>query len=136
MLRAPMLAVALVGVAYAGSSQAAPPASVSATDARTFVPGTVNVDRTGTVTWTNTGNQEEHTVTSNTAGLFNGPLTNNGDTFSRQFNQAGKFRYHCEIHGFDMSGTVVVPATRSGTPPPPSGERCPRPTRRASATRP
>lgn len=61
--------------------------------------------RRGTVTWTNSGSNP-HTSTGQN-NLWNSGTLNPGQTFSRQFPQAGAFPYVCTIHA-GMSGTVVV----------------------------
>lgn len=67
-----------------------------------FSPATVTIAKGGTVTWTNK-DSTTHTVTfadgsSDLAG---------GATFSKTFNDAGTFDYHCSIHP-SMTGKVVV----------------------------
>ena len=84
----------------------APPAtaSVAATSGSQFSPAEVTVARNGSVTWTFA---IEHNVTFDTA---NSPA-NIGNTttgsVSRTFPTAGRFAYHCTIHG-GMNGAVVV----------------------------
>jgi plastocyanin len=63
----------------------------------------------GTVTWKNDG-AVVHTTTSD-AGTWDSSTVHPGDTFARQFTQAGSFPYHCAFHGAPgtgMSGTIVV----------------------------
>lgn len=64
----------------------------------------------GTVTWPNDGNVA-HTSTSD-AGIWDSGTVDPGETFSRQFTQAGTFPYFCRFHGqaggVGMAGTVVV----------------------------
>ena len=64
---------------------------------------------TGTVTWRNDG-AVPHTSTSD-AGTWDSGSVDSGETFVRQFTQAGTFAYHCTFHGAPgagMSGTIVV----------------------------
>jgi plastocyanin len=79
---------------------------VSATDSRTFSPGTVTVSAGGTVTWTNSG-QLSHTVTFDSGPAFDQQLPTSGKV-SRTFTTAGTFTYHCNIHGPTMHGSIVV----------------------------
>ena len=92
----------------AGSSQAAPTASVTAgpNGDKRFAPANVTVDLGGTVTWTN-ASDEQHTVTSDTAGLFDRDPLRPGATFDHTFDTAGTFAYHCDRHR-EMRGTVAV----------------------------
>ncbi len=62
-----------------------------------------------TVTWTNK-DAATHTVTSD-AGTFDSGDLMGGQTFSRTFNAAGAYPYHCKYHGsagFGMYGVIVV----------------------------
>jgi plastocyanin len=71
-----------------------------------FNPGTISVTTGTTVTWTNK-DAVTHTVTSNTAGLFDsGNIAPNG-TYTHTFSTAGSYPYHCTIHPY-MTGTVIV----------------------------
>jgi len=70
-----------------------------------FQPSTLTVPRGTTVTWRNQGSVD-HTVTSDTNGLFDsrvGP----GKEFSFSFSTPGTYNYHCSIHT-SMHGTIVV----------------------------
>ncbi len=78
-----------------------------------FQPQTINVTGGTTVTWTNL-DAVAHTVTSDT-GLFDSGLISPGQTFSRTFNEAGTFDYHCSIHTF-MTGKVIVSPVSTGAP--------------------
>ena len=70
-----------------------------------FSPSTDTVAIGGTVTWTNSGNNP-HTSTAENRLWDSGRLTA-GQTFARQFPQAGSFPYDCTIHP-GMTGTIVV----------------------------
>ncbi len=70
-----------------------------------FVPAVDTVKAGATVTWTNQ-DAVAHTVTADD-GTFGSAHLGNGATFSRTFNTAGTFTYHCAIHA-SMHGTVVV----------------------------
>jgi len=73
-----------------------------------FEPASVTVARGGTVTWVNCDEpgQPSHTSTAD-AGAWNSPTLAPGEAFSRTFDQAGDFTYHCEPHPF-MTGAVAV----------------------------
>jgi plastocyanin len=73
-----------------------------------FVPAQVRV-RPGTkVTWVNCGEAgtPAHTSTAD-GGAWSSPLLAPGAVYTRQFDAAGAFAYHCEPHPF-MQGTVTV----------------------------
>ena len=70
-----------------------------------FSPATITVAAGTTIKWTNKDGVN-HTVTSD-SGLFDSGTFGNGGTFSRQFNTAGTFPYHCTVHT-NMLGTVIV----------------------------
>jgi plastocyanin len=68
-----------------------------------FSPSTVTILKGGTVIWTNK-DSTAHTVTFADGGS---PNLNNGDIYTRTFNETGTFDYHCSIHT-SMTGKVVV----------------------------
>ena len=71
-----------------------------------FQPGTLTVKAGDTVTWSNQ-DTAAHTVTSDTAGLFDsGPIAQ-GATFKFTFSQAGTFTYHSTSDS-GWTGTVTV----------------------------
>ena len=72
-----------------------------------FHPDTITVvlGVNNTVTWIN-NDTVSHTVTSDTS-LFDSGTLAPGATYTRTFDQAGTYGYHCSIHPF-MTGTVVV----------------------------
>jgi len=71
---------------------------------------TVFIGKNNTVFWTN-DDTAPHTVTSDTAGIFDsgstGPLTTQGGTFQFTFTTPGTYTYHCSFHAW-MQGTVIV----------------------------
>lgn len=99
---------------------------VSASDGNSFTDEesgtpetTINIG--DTVLWVNDSGSE-HTIVSDNVAPFdtlnpslNGDI-NPGEKYSRTFNQAGTFGYHCDIHGGDpvkkegMYGIVHVKA--------------------------
>jgi len=117
MLALATLAVMLAGcsspVATPVASPTAPVTPASATPAPlqasvqikdfAFSPQEARVARGGSVTWTNL-DSAAHTVS------FNGVqsrVLNNGDSYSKSFNETGTFDYICGIHTY-MTGKVVV----------------------------
>ena len=70
-----------------------------------FSPSSITVKTGTTVTWSNSV-YELHTVTADDGSFNSGDLDYN-KTFSRTFNQAGTFAYHCNHHS-GMKGSVVV----------------------------
>lgn len=73
-----------------------------------FEPATVAVRPGATITWVNCdeAGQPSHTSTAD-AGAWSSPTLAPGQAFSRTFDQAGDFSYHCEPHPF-MTGSVTV----------------------------
>jgi plastocyanin len=92
-----------------GAGRAEDAASVRIVDSE-FQPRQLTVKAGATVTWKNEGKMA-HTVTADD-GSFESPALGAGKTFSRQFTEAGTYRYYCAFHGGaggdGMSGTVVV----------------------------
>jgi plastocyanin len=72
---------------------------------RAFVPGELDIAAGTTVRWRNT-DTVTHTSTSDAAAWQSGNIAPGGG-FSRSFQTAGRFPYHCSIHP-GMVGTVVV----------------------------
>lgn len=71
-----------------------------------YSPKTITVAKNTTITWRNK-DAVNHTVTSDTAGLFDSGLLQGGNTYQHQFTTTGTFTYHCNFHS-NMTGTVVV----------------------------
>jgi plastocyanin len=72
-----------------------------------FVPADVTVPAGSTVTWINCGPLEVHTTTSDNAGVWDSGFLSPGQIFSRRFDNAGGFDYHCTPHAF-MEGRITV----------------------------
>ncbi|MFZ3383514.1 MAG: cupredoxin family copper-binding protein [Candidatus Methanoperedens sp.] len=68
-----------------------------------FIPDTITVTKGTNVTWTNK-DTAPHTVKG--TGFISGTL-NQGQTYSKTFNEAGTFEYVCGIHP-GMKGKVIV----------------------------
>ncbi|MGE0885083.1 MAG: plastocyanin/azurin family copper-binding protein [Blastocatellales bacterium] len=74
-----------------------------------FEPRNLTVSEGDTVTWIN--QEGVHAIRSDTDAFISRNLKP-GEKFSYQFNKAGKYPYHCAIHGSKggggMSGTITV----------------------------
>ena len=71
-----------------------------------FAPQTLNVATGTTVTWGNNDASTAHTSTAD-GGQWDSSNIAPGQTFTRRFDTAGSFKYHCTIHA-NMTGTIVV----------------------------
>ncbi len=71
-----------------------------------YQPSTMQVKVGDIVTWANK-DTASHTVTSDTAGLFDSGPISQGATFKFTFSQAGTFTYHSTSDP-SMTGTVTV----------------------------
>jgi plastocyanin len=100
-----------------------------------YSPATVTINAGDSVTWTN-GGAAPHSVTSNDGLFDSSPNCPNqidacigpGGSYSHTFSSAGSFDYYCKVHGFTMSGTVVVEAVSTSpgeTTVPPTGSPLP-----------
>lgn len=69
-----------------------------------FVPTSITIKKGHTVTWTNR-DSVDHTVVGS-GGIESG-FVKPGQTYTRTFNTAGSFDYHCGIHP-TMQGTINV----------------------------
>jgi plastocyanin len=87
------------------SSSVSIPVGAAALGTAAFAPDALTVDAGTTVTWTNT-DSVAHTSTSDVSGWDSGIVAPGGQ-FSRSFQTAGTYQYHCAIHP-GMVGTVVV----------------------------
>jgi plastocyanin len=93
-----------------------PPSTSSAVSVQNnrFNPAATTVNVGTSVTWTwDACNDDgyggrtcvDHSVTFDAGG---GSSTQSSGVYTRQFNTAGTFNYHCTIHGAAMAGQVVV----------------------------
>jgi plastocyanin len=73
-----------------------------------FQPAEIRVPRGARVTWVNCepATLDPHTSTAD-GGEWGSSLLNSGQSFSRVFDQTGRFDYHCAPHPF-MRGVVIV----------------------------
>jgi plastocyanin len=108
----------LLGLAATAGLGVLPVASAAAvtTDASirnfSFSPDPLTIPVGGSVTWTNDDNAT-HTVTADDGSFDSGGTSLHG-TFTRTFDTAGSFAYHCNVHR-SMHGTVQVAATTTTT---------------------
>jgi len=91
------------------------------------------------VRWTFAG--DPHTVTSGTPGSpdgrFDSGIKDPGASYQVTFDTAGTFRYFCQIHPEQMTGTIVVTAGTEPAPTPtakPTAKPTARPTARPTAS--
>lgn len=70
-----------------------------------FAPQTIIIARGATVRWTNSGSVTHRSVGPNNA--WNSGDVAPGQSFSREFRDAGTFAYSCTLHA-GMSGTIIV----------------------------
>lgn len=80
-----------------------------------FTPAEVTIKVGQNVTWTNKDPApNNHDVTPKGSTESWSPGGNGGvkpgETFTRQFNEAGTFEYFCQAHGQSMAGKVIVTA--------------------------
>ena len=122
---ATLIVFALALLAIFGSTTSTAAADVAVTiNGFAFMPASITVPVGTRVVWTNQQAQVPHTVTSDTAGIFDSGTLQTGMTFAFTFNQAGTFAYHCNIHP-NMHGTVVVTAAGSTTTVAPAATTAP-----------
>jgi len=116
---APTKAATSATTAAAGSPTAAGTAaastSVTIKDFQ-FTPATVTIKVGGAVTWTNDG-PSTHDVTADDGSFKSGSLAT-GKTYTRTFDTAGTFDYHCGIHPTMKAQVVVQPASASSSSSP------------------
>ena len=77
-----------------------------------FLPVEITINAGDEVVWTNQG-PSQHTVTDDGHTLFDSGVIDRGKTFKHVFPTAGRFPYHCDIHG--LQGVVVVAADGTTT---------------------
>ncbi|HET7789893.1 MAG TPA: plastocyanin/azurin family copper-binding protein [Gemmatimonadales bacterium] len=91
------------GANCSGSGAAA---TVNALDALAFSPDSVTITHGQSVCWQNV-QTIAHTVQSDTGSALSHPLSP-GVIYQHTFAAAGRFPYHCAIHGTGMHGVVIV----------------------------
>lgn len=80
-----------------------------------YAPAAITISEGGIVRWVNTG-AALHTVTA-ADGSFDSGFRATGESYTRQFDEAGTFDIFCTIHP-QMVGTVVVVDATGAAPPP------------------
>lgn len=79
-----------------------------------FTPASMTVPTGTTVTWTwdacSGDLYGDQTCTDHQVGFDDGPTSalQSTGTYSRAFDKAGTYPYHCLVHGVAMSGSIVV----------------------------
>ncbi|MEO8541052.1 MAG: plastocyanin/azurin family copper-binding protein [bacterium] len=132
----PLVLVIACALFAIGLSRPAHAANASVSIANfSFTPSTVSVNVGETVTWTNNQDGVTHTVSSDSAGVFDSGNLASGSSFQKTFTTAGTFTYHCNIHS-TMTGTVIVSdqTGATATPTATSTSSTPSPTATATST--
>ena len=82
--------------------------TIVAVQAFSFQPDTIRVSPGTTVVWVNCEDEgvAPHTTTAD-GGTWDSSFLEPGEFYSRTFDDAGEYDYHCEPHPF-MQGVVVV----------------------------
>ncbi|MGH8993133.1 MAG: plastocyanin/azurin family copper-binding protein [Acidimicrobiia bacterium] len=113
-----LVLIALIFLTLPAAPAGAAGAAVSMVNAR-FEPPEVRVPAGSTVTWTNDDSMA-HEINADDRSFASSPTCNGatgtgcmapGDTFSHTFPAAGRYPYHCRLHGSPgkgMTGVVVV----------------------------
>jgi plastocyanin len=71
-----------------------------------FSPATINVPVGTTIVWTNNDNNA-HTASSDTAGIFDTGVLQQGQSAEATFDTPGTYTYQCELHD-GMLATIIV----------------------------
>ena len=83
-------------------------------DSDFYSPASVTVNVGDTVTWVRKAGFHNVLANDNSfrlGALPDGDLSSNWITATHTFIRAGTFTYHCEVHGLNMSGVVIVQAS-------------------------
>jgi plastocyanin len=106
MLRKPLIALLVAGLAGISASQASAARTVRVAD-DSFSPGSVSVKRGTVVRWRWTGRDRHNVVVSRGPARFQSSLKRSG-TFSHKMTRRGRYRIVCSIHQPDMRMTLRV----------------------------
>jgi plastocyanin len=87
-----------------GGSKGSTSASISVLN-NYFSPSSTTVKTGTSVTWTWNSDGTRHSVSFDDGAAS---ATQGSGTYSRTFNTAGTFKYHCTQHGTSMAGTIIV----------------------------
>jgi plastocyanin len=96
---------ALLALAPAAATSAAPPANQITIKDFMFAPASLTIKAGTTVTWLNE-DEEPHTVVS-ASGLFRSKAIDTKENFTYTFDKPGEYHFICTIHP-QMMGTVIV----------------------------
>jgi plastocyanin len=96
--------VCLLGFAGIGAGKAGASHDVSIANIQ-FSPASLTIHAGDSVVWTNKDDRD-HTVIAQD-GSFGSPAIRRGETFTFQFDKAGKYDYGCKLHP-RMKGTIIV----------------------------
>ncbi len=120
-----LMALTLAGLTVRAAAATTFHVAVGPNGTISYSPNQVTIQVGDTVTWSNSSGIP-HNVTADDGSFqcANGCNDTGGDptpsgswTASRTFTAAGVVHYHCQVHGFEMTGTVTV---QGQAPPPPS----------------
>lgn len=117
MLSFVLVALAVAGAIACGSTTSpsnlcAPTGAavtISANDNLTFTPDSVSITTAQAVCFQNAGSIQHFVIGSDTDSVhvLRSDLSS-GVTYLHTFTAAGRFPYHCRIHGLGMSGVIKV----------------------------
>jgi plastocyanin len=96
--------VCLLGFTGMGAGGAGESHDVSIANIQ-YSPASVTIKAGDSVTWTN-HDERDHTVIAQD-GSFSSPVIRRGESFTFQFDKAGKYPYGCKLHP-RMKGTIIV----------------------------
>jgi plastocyanin len=96
--------ICLLGFAGIGAAKAGESHDVSIANIQ-YSPANLTIKAGDSVIWTNKDDRD-HTVIAQD-GSFSSPVIRRGETFTFQFDKAGKYSYGCKLHP-RMKGTIIV----------------------------
>jgi plastocyanin len=112
-----LVALAVAGAIACGSTTnpsnlcqpVAAAVTINANDNITFTPDSVDITAAQTVCFQNAGSIQHFVIGSDTDSVhvLRSDLSS-GATYVHTFTAAGRFPYHCRIHGLTMSGVIKV----------------------------
>ncbi len=112
-----LVALAVAGAVACGSATApsnlcgpvGAAVTISGNDNLAFTPDSVNITSAQAVCFQNSGSIEHFVIGSDTdsVSILRSDLPSGG-TYVHTFLNAGRFPYHCRIHGLNMSGVIKV----------------------------
>jgi plastocyanin len=102
--------IAVAGMALVLAAPASTATSTVQIKGTGFVPASVTINASDSITWTNT-DTKDHQVVSN-SGSFASAILKPGKSYTHAFGSGGTFRYHDGLHP-SLKGTITV----RGAPP-------------------